>query len=203
MERSIENIWKEGFEAEGNISAPVVSDLYHKKSKLLIDKFRTASKKDNISIIPIAIMLLLGLIFLGKVYLGIYVSILLFSMFFLNKRNLVKLNQISLSSSTYQYLKDYQLRLKEMQKFYIGLLGIGLPILVIPAYLMFFSGAPAMAAFKDLDLVVQITGILVVALVLSGMGILSYRLSTHLIYTKLLTRLDDIIADMEELMQND
>ena len=202
MERSIENIWKEGFKAEGNLSAPVISNLYQRKSKLIIDKIRVTSKKDNISIIPIALLLLLIFVFIGKILLGVYVSLLLFSLFLLNRRNLSKLNQLQVTASTYEYLVEYQLRLKELQKFYTRLLGIGLPLLVVPGYLMFFYETPIMADFKNLDFIIQSTIILIVSLCLSAMGIMSYKLSTHVVYGKSMARLEDIISDMQALMKS-
>jgi len=202
MERSIENIWKEGFKAQESLSVPVISNLYQTKSKLIIDKMKSTSKKDNMSLIPIGVLLLLIFVFIGKVLLGIYIGVLIFSLFMLNRRNLGKLNQLSISSNTYEYLLEYRSKLKDLKQFYTRLLGIGLPLLIVPAYLMYFEGTPLMTDFKSLNLMMQLVIVLGVSLMLSGMGILSYRLSTHIIYAKLMTRLEDIISDMQELMKN-
>lgn len=202
MERSIENIWKDGFKAEGSLSAPVISNLYQKKSKLIIDKIRTTSKKDNLSLIPVGLLLILVFVFIGKALLGAYIGVLIFSLFLLNRRNLSKLNKLNVTTNTYEYLIEFQLRLKELQIFYTRLLGIGLPLLIVPGYLLYFQGTALMRSLKNLDFEIQALIILLVSLTLSGIGVLSYKLSTRIIYAGLMARLDDIISDMKELMKD-
>lgn len=201
MERSIENIWKEGFEAEKSFSLPVIKNLYTKKSKLVIDKIRATSKKDNISLIPIAILLFAALAYFDKILLGAYVGLLLLVLFILNRKKLKDLEQLDLTSNTYQYLVNYRSQLKGLEIFYTRLLGIGLPLLVIPGYWMFFRGTPVMSGFKSLDVSIQIVILVAISVVLSGLGVGSYKLSNHMLYAKLKTRLGDIISDMEELMK--
>lgn len=201
MERSIENIWKEGFEAEGSLSIPVIKNLYRRKSKLIIDKIRSTSKKDNISLIPIGMVLLVIFVFIGKVLLGAYIGLLIFSLFLLNRKNLSELDKLDVTSNTYEYVLEYYSRLKGLQKFYTRLLGIGLPLLIVPGYWMYFEGTPVMADFKSLNISIQLGIILIVSILLSALGILSYRLSTQLLYGKLLSRLEGIIEDMRDLMK--
>jgi len=199
MERSIENIWKEGFDSDKSFKLPLVKDLYTRKSKLIIDKIKSTSKWDNISLIPMAIVQFGLFVFLGKILLGFYVGALLVLLFFLNKKMLRRVDMFNSSANTYQYLMDYNKQLKAIERFYIKLLGIGLPILIIPAYWMYFQGTPMMSAFIGLDILIQIFIVLVVSILLSGLGMLSYKLSTHLVYGKLITRIEEIIHDMEEL----
>ena len=199
MERSIENIWKEGFESEKSFKLPLVKDLYTRKSKLIIDKIKSASKWDNLSLIPMALVLFGLFVFLGKILLGFYLGALLILLFFLNKKMLKKLEVFNTSSNTYQYLINYDAQLKAIQRFYTKLLAIGLPILIIPAYWMYFQRTPMMSAFIGLDILFQIFVVLVISILLSGLGVLSYKLSTHLVYGKLITRIEEIINDMEEL----
>lgn len=201
MEKSIENIWKEGFESNKSFKLPLVKDLYTRKSKLIIDNIKSTSKWDNISLIPMAIILFGVFIFLDKVVLGSYVGILLILLFFLNKRMMKNLDQFNPNSNTYQYLTNYYSQLKTIQKYYTKLLAIGVPIFIIPAYCMYFKETPMMSNFKGLDISLQILIFVIIALFLSGIGLISYKLSTHLLYGKLITRIEEIIKDMEELMK--
>lgn len=202
MEKSIENIWKEGFGTDKSFELPVIRNLYNKKSKLIIDKVRTTSKKDNIGLIPIAIVLFALLAFFNKLVLGIYVSSLLSMLFILNTRKLKDLDRLDLGSNTYLYVVNYQRELKGLQSFYTKLLGIGLPLAVIPGYWLFFQETPVMDSFQSLDMSIQGMILAATAVILSGIGVLSYRLSIHFLYGKLMTRLEVIISDMEEFMKN-
>ncbi|WP_026837449.1 hypothetical protein [Gillisia sp. JM1] len=199
MERSIENIWKEGFESNKSFKLPFVKDLYTRKSNLIIDKIKSTSKWDNISLIPMAIFLFGLFTYLDKLLLGIYVGALILSLFFLNKKMLKKMDQFNPSSNTYEYLINYYSQLKAIQKFYNKLLAIGPPILIIPAYWIYFQGTPVMSNFMGLDIYFQILLVAAIAILLSGLGMLSYKLSTHLVYGKLISRIEEIINDMEEL----
>jgi hypothetical protein len=66
---------------------------------------------------------------------------------------------------------------------------------------MFFQGTKVLDNFKQLDLAVEILLILGVAMALSLLGILGYRLSTSVVYGRLLVRLESTLEDMEELMK--
>ncbi|CAM4211013.1 hypothetical protein [Gillisia hiemivivida] len=199
MEKSIENIWKEGFESNKSFKLPLVKDLYTSKSNLIIDKIKSTSKWDNISLIPMAIFLFGLFTYLDKLLLGIYVGALILSLFFLNKKMLKRVDAFNPNSNTYQYLINYDAQLKAIQKFYTKLLAIGPTVFIIPAYWMYFQGTPVMSGFMGLDIYFQILIIGVTAVLLSGLGVLSYKLSTHLFYGKLITRIEEIINDMQEL----
>ena len=59
MKKSIEEIWSEGFDNNNFSIPPVIVNLYDKKSILTIDKLKAATKKDNWSIIPMALIVLI------------------------------------------------------------------------------------------------------------------------------------------------
>lgn len=199
MEKSIENIWKTGFEADKTFELPVIKDLYTKKSNLIIDKIKSVSKWDNLSLLPIAVVLFGIFAFMGKLFLGAYLAALILSLFFLNKKMLRKLEIFDPNSNTYLYLKTYYSQLKQLQKFNTNLLAIGLPIVIIPAYWMFFSNTPLLTSFMDFNIALQFIIVAIIAVVLGGLGVFSYKLSTRLVYGKLITRIEEIINDMEEL----
>ncbi|SFN26966.1 hypothetical protein [Salegentibacter flavus] len=202
MERSIENIWKKGFEAEKGLSAPVVSNLYKRKSGLVIQQINSTSKKDNLSLLLIAVILLAIFAFIGKVILGIYVAVLIIALFFLNKKMLKGLETLDIRDNTYSYLLNYRIQLKRIMRFTTLLIGLGLPLVTIPAYWMFFQGTKMLTKFRQLDLALEILLILGLAVFLSVLGILCYRLATKIVYGRLLARLESTIEDMEDLMKS-
>ena len=139
MDKSIEEIWNKGFENNKSLIPPVIVDLYNQKSILTVDKLKSASKKDNWSIIPIAIITLIFFIINSKLILGLYISALMLSMFFINKKRLEFLNTINTSESCFHYLKKLQKMIKNNVKFYTRLLGIVLPLFAYIGFCIFFS----------------------------------------------------------------
>ncbi len=201
MERSIENIWKKGFEVEERLSAPVISNLYKRKSGLVIQQINSTSKKDNLSLIPVAVVFFTVLAFMGKVILGMYVAVLIFALFFLNKKMLKGLENLDIKVNTYEYLLKYRNQLTRITKYTTWLIGLGLPLVTIPAYWIFFEGTIVLGKFEQLDLGLKILFSLGLATFLSITGILCYRLASKIIYGRLLARLQRIIEDMEDLMK--
>jgi hypothetical protein len=201
MERSIENIWKKGFEAEEKLSAPVVSNLYERKSKLLVEQIKRTTRKDNFSLIPVGAVIFGILVFMGKVILGFYVAALITALYFLNQRKLKELEMLDVKNSTYDYLLNYRNQIKSIMKFSTRLMGVGFPLVSIPAYWLFFKDSAIMNKFGQLDLASELLIVAGMAALLSILGILAYRVSTAVIYGKLLVRLESTIEDMEELMK--
>ncbi|MDT0675066.1 hypothetical protein [Autumnicola musiva] len=202
MEKSIENIWKKGFEAEEKLSAPVVSNLYERKSALLIEQIKRATKKDNLSLIPVGVVIFGILVFMGKLLLGFYVAALITVLYFLNKKKLKELDTLDVRNSTYDYLLNYRTQVKSIMRYSTWLMGVGFPLVTIPAYWMFFRGSKLMTGFKQLPLSEEILIFSGVAALLSVLGVLAYRISTKIIYGSLLAKLESTIEDMEELMKN-
>lgn len=201
MERSIEKIWKKGFEAEEKLSAPVISNLYKRKSKLVIQQINNTAKKDNFSLIPVAIIISVIFLFTGKIILAIYASMLLIALFFVNKKLLANLETIDIRDNTYNYLLNYRKQVKNIICYSTWIVGLGLPLVIIPGYWLFFYDSKLMDQFLVLDRAVQILLVLSLALLFSFLGILAYRLSTRIVYGKLLTKLETTIKDMEDLMK--
>ena len=127
MDKSIEEVWSKGFEDEKYLIPPVIDDLYTKKSILTVDKLKSVSKKDNWSIIPLSIITLIFFVIKSKLLFGFYISALMLSLFFLNRKKLKFLNTINTSQSCYEYLSKLQEMIKNNVKFTTRLLGIGLP----------------------------------------------------------------------------
>ncbi|MGY5849063.1 hypothetical protein [Salegentibacter sp. F14] len=201
MEKSIENIWREGFEAEKKLSVPIVSNLYKKKSKLIIRQINSTSKKDNLSLLPIALIFFGLFAFFGETMGGIYGATLIFALFLVNQKMLKNLETLDVKDSTYRYLLDYKHQLKNIIRYSTWLIGIGLPLVTIPAYWFFFRGAGVLSKLEGLEIFSEILVILGLALFLSLLGILCYRLTTEIVYGRLLAKLETTIKDMEELMR--
>ncbi len=200
MDKSIEEVWSKGFQNNKSLIPPVIVDLYNKKSILTVEKLKSASKKDNWSIIPIAIITLIFFIINSKLILGLYISALMLSMFFINRKRLEFLNTINTSESCFQYLKKLQKMIKNNVNFYTRLLGIGLPLFAYIGFCIFISESNQ---YEHILETYSLKKILITSIILlttfSFIGIGCYRLTNYLIYGRLIKKIDEMIDELDLL----
>ena len=70
MEKSIENIWKEGFLKSDALVAPKINNLYNQKSIHIIDKFKRMFKINLIAIVAFSFIFLIVSFFVGIPLMG-------------------------------------------------------------------------------------------------------------------------------------
>ena len=87
MEKSIEQMWNNGFLKNEKLLAPKLNDLYNQKSQLVIDKLKRTYTIDNKSMIPLAALVFGISAFFGYYLLGIYLMLITLVLFFLNRKN--------------------------------------------------------------------------------------------------------------------
>ena len=200
MDKSIEEIWSKGFQDEKYLIPPVIDDLYNKKSILTVDKLKSVSKKDNWSIIPISIIILIYFIINSKILFGLYTSGLMLSMFFFNRKKLKFLNTINTNQSCFQYLSKLQEMIKNNVKFYTRLLGIGLPFFGYIGFCIFILESNMenfiLETYSLKQLLIK-SVVLLISFSLSGIS--CFRLTNYLIYGRLETKIDDMICELDLL----
>lgn len=200
MDKSIEEIWSKGFQDEKHLIVPEINELYNKKSILTIDKLKSVSKKDNWSIIPLSIIILIFFIIKSKLLFGLYISALMLSLFFLNRKKLKFLNTINTSQSCYKYLGKLQEMIKNNVRFTTRLLGIGLPFFGYVGLCIFIFESNMenfiLDTYSSKKLLIKSIMILVS---LSVIGIFSFRLSNYLVYGRLITKIDEMIDELDQL----
>ncbi len=199
MEKSIEQIWNNGFLRDDKLLAPKINNLYNKKSQLLIEKLKYTYTVDNKSILPLAVLFFAISVFFEHYLLGIYLIILMLTLFFLNRKKLRDLGKISILGSNYEYLLEYRKMLESMNSFYTKLLALGVPIAGMIGYYLYFRNTPMFEDFLLLDLWFKLSIILGVAILLSSIGVGAYKITSYIIYGKFLKKINEIIADMQEL----
>ena len=200
MDKSIEELWSKGFQDEKYLIPPVIDDLYTKKSILTVDKLKSVSKKDNWIMIPLSIIILIFFIIKSKLLFGLYISALMLSLFFLNRKKLKFLNTINTSQSCYEYLGKLQEMIKNNVRFTTRLLAIGLPFsgFVGLCIFIFESNMESfiLDTYSSKQLLIKSIMILVS---LSVIGIVSFRLSNYLVYGRLITKIDEMIDELDQL----
>ena len=211
MKKSIESIWKEGFLESDTLIAPKLNDLYNQKSKHIVDKFNRMFKINLIAIIVFASLVLLGCILMGIPYFGLFLFLLLNSLVVIGKKEFNKLKEIDTGQSSYQYLKAFDAWLKGLISDYTLLYRFFYPLFFLAFVLQFWFSSDGelllnkiMANNPDTYLIYDIPlfwflGVLVFAGLLGVFGGLLYKLDMKLVYGRLMKKLDELIADMEEL----
>ena len=200
MDKSIEELWSKGFQDEKYLIPPVINDLYNKKSILTVDKLQSVSKKDNWSIIPLSIITLIFFIIKSKLLFGLYISALMLSLFFLNRKKLKFLYTINTSQSCFQYLGKLQEMIKNNVKFTTRLLGVGLPFFGYVGLCIFiFESNMENFILETYSLKQLLIKSVIILMSLSVVGIISFRLSNYLIYGRLITKIDEMIDELGQL----
>jgi hypothetical protein len=216
MEKSIENIWKEGFLKSDAIVAPKINDLYNQKSKHITAKFERMFKINLIAAVVFSVVFLIATIYNGLPVIGISWFLILSGLVFVNMRMMKGLNKINTHATSYEYLVSFNEWLqhqisinRKMARLYYPLLFL---TIVIGFWLFDAEGIPlgerlvgeVLYGFPD---IYMINGIPLLAIVFMSVvvGILAlfggkiYMLDVYLIYGRVFKKIEELIADIEEL----
>ena len=216
MEKSIETIWKEGFLKDDALLAPKLNNLYNQKSIDIVEKFKRMYKINRIAIIAFAFIILPISFVVNIPYMGI-AMFLLFSMVVTIAQKFSKsLDKLDKTKSSYQYLISFDNWVKEMIStntklsrflypyifitmvcgFWFGSIGGDIPGNTFLNY--FISQFPNSYLVFGFPLILIIVALTVVSL-LAYFGGQIGKFDLNLIYGKILRKLDEILADMNEL----
>lgn len=218
MEKSIESIWKEGFLNEDALIAPKLNDLYNQKSVHIIDKFKRMFEI-NLKAILIGSFVVLILSYVVKMFvMGVLMFILLNVIYFVNRKMFKELSTIDKNVSSYEYLKSFSDWIQEkaatnakMAQYYYPYIflamilgfwfqqidndGTRLGETLVEWITVNFPDIPMLFGIPTIGIVAVIT----IAVLLGLMGRKLYRWDVGLIYGTMFKKLEEIIADMEEL----
>ncbi|RBW62464.1 hypothetical protein DS884_02365 [Tenacibaculum sp. E3R01] len=205
MEKSIEKIWNDAFINEQSLIAPKINDLYNQKSKTVINKIKRTYEIDNKGLIPMAIVLAIVMSFLSEAIIGIYSSLLIVALYLFNKKLLNQFNTIDVKSDNLTYLKNYRKIISSITSSTKKLFVFAIPMAVLSIFLIAFSikEKSFLSKFISSDTTfIEFFGIgLLIAICVSIIGIIVFTLSTKILYSSLISRLDIIIKEMEELKE--
>tara|TARA_R110002050_G_scaffold94765_2_gene197174 strand:+ start:27486 stop:28124 length:639 start_codon:yes stop_codon:yes gene_type:complete len=210
MEKSIESIWKQGFLDNNAMVAPKLNDLYNQKSIHIIDKFKRMFKI-NLSALVIFSFIVLTASFVVKIpVMGVLMFILLNVIVVVNKKLSKGLDAIDKNVSSYQYLKSFDTWMKDQIAINYKMSRYIYPYIFIAMVSGFwfssqfreslnrmFGGYQSYMAFGVP--VFLVLAIVVIVIVLAVFGGRIYMWDLNLVYGRVLKKLDELIADMEDL----
>lgn len=216
MEKSIENIWNEGFLNNKALVAPKINDLYNRKSEHIIDKYKRMFRINIVSIVAGSFIFLLLTSLFGMYYLGIPMFIMLNIMALVDKNLLKELKKIDKNKTSYQYLKSFSNWMNYKNQVNIKIARIFYPCLFLSMVFGFWFlhingkslGEAAVnhlvSSFPDTYLVSGIPlwgiiGVIIITCLLAILGKQLYKWDINLVYGHVVEKLNELIADMEEL----
>lgn len=136
MEKSIESIWKNGFISEGELAAPVVNNLYERKSILVVDKLIGKMKTEFKALFPLALFTFLVNMLMNN---GIIWSLLgvapFVPWFFIAYRQIQSMKSVPTESNCLEYLKNVKKEVKRILKFNLTASIISIPVVGFPTIL--------------------------------------------------------------------
>ncbi|MCT4700169.1 hypothetical protein [Tenacibaculum haliotis] len=216
MEKSIENIWKEGFLKKDALIAPKINNLYNQKSIHIIDKFKRMFKINLIAIIVFSSLFLIISFFIGIPLMGIIFFMALSILVVINKKLLNELEEINKGVSSYEYLKTFNSWINKQIRINEKIAAFLYPIIFMSFVIGFwFKDADGMFlgkrlvneivyGFPDVYLVfgIPLLGIVIVIIILillATFGGRIYKWDLNLVYGRVFKKLEQLLADMEHL----
>ena len=216
MVKSIETVWKEGFVRSDAIVAPKLNNLYHKKSEHIVDKFKRMFKINLIAIVIGSFIIMAMSIVVHIPYMGVGFFFMLNTLAFINYKLMNGLHKIDKNVNSYLYLKTFDKWMKQMillnQRFSRLLYPLAFLSVVIGFWFGGFGGdipgeevvQKLLVKFPDMGLLFglplyPLLSVLLVTGLLAYFGGVIYTLDFNIVYGRVHHKLNDIIADMEEL----
>jgi hypothetical protein len=216
MEKSIENIWKEGFLSNDALVAPKINDLYNQKSIHIIDKFRRMFKINLIAIVAFSFISLVASFVVGIPYMGIPFFVTLNILVLINKRLLNGLEKIDKGDNSYQYLKAFNDWVKNQVAINKRISTFLYPIIFLCLIAGFWFKdaegvhlgkrvvAEVLHSFPDVYLIfgIPLIGIVIVVCVLGILAFFGgsiYKWDLNLVYGRVFRKLEELMADIENL----
>ena len=216
MERSIEDIWKEGFLKNDALVAPKINNLYNQKSIHIIDKFKRMFKINLIAIVAFSFFFLIVSYFVGIPIMGAIFFVALAVLVIINKSLYDDLEKIHKGTSSYQYLKAFNQWIQKMLAFNKILAKFMYPTFFMSMVFGFwFKDAEGMflgkrlvnevlIGFPDIYLIygIPLIAIIVIVLIIGLLAVFGGRIyvwDLNLVYGRVFKKLKELMADIESL----
>lgn len=210
MEKSIENIWREGFLKDDTLLAPKINNLYKQKSIHIIDKFKRMMKF-NIYVILVFAFINFGLYAaLGTPIAGGFIFLLLLGVVLISIARAKTLKNIDVNLSSYDYIKSFNSWLKMAISNNIKVMRFFYPLIFLAAMMPIVHALKANEVTKEailnsgLHLFYGIPTFmwiiaLAIAVLIYVFGGRIYQWDLNLVYGRVFKKLDELMADLEEL----
>ncbi|MFT6501946.1 MAG: hypothetical protein ACJASQ_002071 [Crocinitomicaceae bacterium] len=211
MEKSIEEIWKNGFLQNEALVAPKVNDLYNQKSKNIVDKLLQMGQTNIYAILIGSFIILFVSVITGATIMGLALFFLLGWLVLAGRELKKKVDEIDKSMSSYAYLKAVNSWRNDAIALYTRIYRVFYPLFVLSIGIGFwfstFGTDLAVNLAEKFPNMIYILGMpLYPLIVLLTIAVLSsvfagriYRLDLNIVYGNVFAKIEELIADMDEL----
>ena len=216
MEKSIENIWKEGFLKSDALVAPKLNDLYNQKSKHVIDKFKRMFKINLIAIVVFAFAILVATTLNGLPIIGVSWFLILIALVVVNKKLTGSLEKIDYHKNSYDYLMSFNKWLQEQMAINRKMARLYYPLFFLSVVVGFwFIDAEGVSlgqrlvgevlyGFPDIYMIsgvplIGIVFVIIIAGLLMLFGGRIYNLDVKIVYGRMFKKIKELITDLEAL----
>ena len=211
MTKSIEAMWKEGFVNEAQLTAPKINDFYNRKSENMVDKLKSMFDMNIKAIMVGCVIMFVIMSLIGAPFLGLYICCLILPLIFISKKELEKTVNLSKGQSSYDYLVNFNNWLQSSIDTYSGYYKLFYPLFFLG---MAIQAVVSKAGGKVIALLVEniptdimllglpyylIVAIAIVTLFFARYAEAIYRWDLSIVYGRQFKKLEELIADMEEL----
>ena len=213
MDNSIEVIWKEGFLNEKSLVAPKINDLYNQRSKHLVDKMKRMYRINLVALVIMAIVFPIWYYFLGVVWQGVAISILMLFTGWYSIRQKRDIKTLDHGATSLEYLKAFDRLLKDALLKGEKVLRFTYPLYFLIAISVMWSvwnkGALTSKMYQKYPDVIFIGNVPLFVWIIVGVATLLmlyfsariYRWDVRLVYGRIFRKLKETIAEMEKLKQ--
>jgi len=216
MEKSIENIWKEGFLKSDELVAPKINDLYRKKSIHVIDKFKRMFKINLIAIVMFSFVFLIISYFVGIPWMGAIFFVALVILVVVNRKLFSSLSKIDKGVSSYQYLKAFNQWIQNMIAINKKLSTFLYPLFFISIIIGFWFKdvkgiylgerllVKIVESFPEVYMIfglplIGVIGVVTFLGLLALMGGRIYQWDLNIVYGRVFKKMKELLDDIEEL----
>lgn len=213
MEKSIEEIWKEGFLNEKSLVAPKINDLYNRKSKHMVDRIKRMFRINAIATVMMAIVFPIIHYFLGALWQGTAASLLLLLTAWYSIRQMRGISTLDHGVTSFDYLKTFDRWLKEVVSKNGKVVRFSYPLYFLIAISTIWSawnkGELTSKMYQRYPDVTFLGGVPLFVLIIAGVAALLmlyfseriYRWDVRLMYGRVFDKLEETIVEMEKLKQ--
>ena len=215
MEKSIESIWKEGFIEDNALIAPKINDLYNQKSRHLIDKMMRMFRINFYYIIGLAAFLFLISTLGGVLWAGVILAVIFIPLITNSRKQMLKLEEIDKGDTSYEYLKSFDNWLKNSTAVFTRIYQFVYPIFFLTIIMAYWYSIPGQTVIskviEDDPGAIQMwnglpvwwtLGAIIIAVISGIFAKKLYRLDKGIVYGRVISKLEEMIAEMEELRKS-